>query len=541
MSIAISASRNSKTTLAIVGRKIITKDQFVKLYKEKLVRFGLTDTEEARSGYLKNLVDDEILIRQAKKEKLDRTAEGRKEKERIEVQELLNAYSMRHISPTINVTEQDLKDLFIRMNTKVKVRHLYAQTKEEADSLYTALQQGSTFSELAQKVFKDPALRTTGGSLGYISIDEMDPTFENTAYSMRIGDVSRPVKTTHGYSIIGVDDIQNNPFVTENEFRKSVDKLRRFIRKRKYEEAATQLTDRLSFKLDVQCSEKGVTQLYSLLQNRNFHAMIENSSIAISKSDLRKVVVYSKAGNWSIAKVIDALSKTSERQRKWIKTKENFTDYLKGLYLRNYIVQQAKQEGLDRNSLYWETVDYLFDTYLLTTIEERLKKQIQISPDTVRSFYSYHKENFRTIPEIRLSAILVDRQSLSDSIDQYLKSEKPFDSLAREYSIQKNTAIRGGDLGFLQQTELGEFGKKIFSLEIGKWEGPFIEEGKYLFVKCTDRKDAKYKSFEESSGEIEEMLVQERWFSVRSEYVEYLRKVVSPQIYAEKLREISIN
>ena len=541
MSIAISASRNSKTTLAIVGRKIITKDQFVKLYKEKLVRFGLTDTEEARSGYLKNLVDDEILIRQAKKEKLDRTAEGRKEKERIEVQELLNAYSMRHISPTINVTEQDLKDLFIRMNTKVKVRHLYAQTKEEADSLYTALQQGSTFSELAQKVFKDPALRTTGGSIGYISIDEMDPTFENTAYSMRIGDVSRPVKTTHGYSIIGVDDIQNNPFVTENEFRKSVDKLRRFIRKRKYEEAATQLTDRLSFKLDVQCSEKGVTQLYSLLQNRNFHAMIENSSIAISKSDLRKVVVYSKAGNWSIAKVIDALSKTSERQRKWIKTKENFTDYLKGLYLRNYIVQQAKQEGLDRNSLYWETVDYLFDTYLLTTIEERLKKQIQISPDTVRSFYSYHKENFRTIPEIRLSAILVDRQSLSDSIDQYLKSEKPFDSLAREYSIQKNTAIRGGDLGFLQQTELGEFGKKIFSLEIGKWEGQFIEEGKYLFVKCTDRKDAKYKSFEESSGEIEEMLVQERWFSVRSEYVEYLRKVVSPQIYAEKLREISIN
>lgn len=124
------------------------------------------------------------------------------------MQELLNAYTIKYISPTIVINESDLQDLFVKLNTKIKVSHLYAPTKEKADLLYKELKSGKGFEDLAKENFLDPELRKNGGSLGYISIDEMDPEFEIVAYSLRVGEISQPVKTVQGYSIIRVEDIK---------------------------------------------------------------------------------------------------------------------------------------------------------------------------------------------------------------------------------------------------------------------------------------------------------------------------------------------
>lgn len=123
---------NSKSdTLAIVGTKVITTEDFITSYKDKVITIGLTDNGETRKNYLMNLVSDELLIAEAKKEGLDKTTSAQKEIKRIRLQELLNAYSLKHISQAINITEDDLKELFAKFNTKIKVRHLYALTKEK--------------------------------------------------------------------------------------------------------------------------------------------------------------------------------------------------------------------------------------------------------------------------------------------------------------------------------------------------------------------------------------------------------------------------
>lgn len=535
VSSAQSIHRATIDTLAVIAKKVITSAEFARLYKEKLVRLGLTDNGETRNGYLRNLVDDEVLIAQAKNKKLDRTKEARAALTRIQLQELLNAYLAKHISSHIEVTDNDLKELFLKMNTRIKVRHLYAQTKEKADSLYAELTKGESFDELAKFTFSDPRLRETGGSLGYISFDEMDPDFERTAYQMKVGEISKPVKTVQGYSIIKVDDIKSSPFVTENEFLKAKEKLKGFARKRKFEQAVKHYTAALRNKLNIQFNYALLSRLYDMTQQGSFQYVIENKSLVLSREDLKKTVVTTTRERWNVSSVINALSKTTEVQRKWIHTKENFEDFIAGLVMRKYMSQRAKEEKLDAAPSLRENVEYAFDTYLLITLEDQLRKQITISQDSIISYYVQNKDKFRTQPEIRLSAILVDNAAPADSIKRSLEQGAPFDELAKKFSIQRLTAEYGGDLGFYRKEELGSLGTDLFASKVGQWSGPFAEDGKYLFLKCTNRKDSIYKSFEESSKEIEDMLVSMAWHNARSQYVETFKKRINCYIYPERL------
>lgn len=67
------AGKLTDDTLAVINKKIITADDFIKSYKDKLTKIGLNDNSETRQKYLMNLVNDELLIAEAKKEGLDKT------------------------------------------------------------------------------------------------------------------------------------------------------------------------------------------------------------------------------------------------------------------------------------------------------------------------------------------------------------------------------------------------------------------------------------------------------------------------------------
>jgi predicted RNA binding protein with dsRBD fold (UPF0201 family) len=252
-------------------------------------------------------------------------------------------------------------------------------------------------------------------------------------------------------------------------------------------------------------------------------------------------VLLSTEENWDVNTIIDVLSTTKDNLRRWIHTKEDFKDFLAGLFMQKHLSRIARKEHLDQSPSFHKNVDYAFDSYLLNTLEEKLKQQISISEDSLRLFYKHNRNRFRTQPEIRLSAILVDNNSIADTIRKSLEGGGQFTKVAEKFSIQTHTAVLGGDLGFYTMEELGDLKTKLFSLRIEEWIGPIIEDGKYLFVKCTDKKESIDKSFEESSKEIKDMLAGMAWLSYRNECVESFKKNIKCNIYTEKLKVVNLN
>ena len=81
------------------------------------------------------------------------------------------------------------------------VRHILVKTKAKADDLYAQLQDGADFAALAKQHSTDTGSKASGGKLT-ISKGQTVAPFDRTAFLLKKGVISRPVKTEFGYHII---------------------------------------------------------------------------------------------------------------------------------------------------------------------------------------------------------------------------------------------------------------------------------------------------------------------------------------------------
>lgn len=81
-----------------------------------------------------------------------------------------------------------------------------ATAKQRADSVYQALLKGADFGTLAQKVSDDKGSATKGGMLGWIQKGLTVKEFEDQAFAMNKGDLSKPFESPFGYHIIRLMD-----------------------------------------------------------------------------------------------------------------------------------------------------------------------------------------------------------------------------------------------------------------------------------------------------------------------------------------------
>ena len=93
--------------------------------------------------------------------------------------------------------------LFVRQKDSEEKKQ---EAKQRIDSIYQALKDGADFAELAKKYSQDPGSAKKGGELGWLQKGALVKEFEDAAYSMKKGDISKPVKTPFGYHIIKLED-----------------------------------------------------------------------------------------------------------------------------------------------------------------------------------------------------------------------------------------------------------------------------------------------------------------------------------------------
>lgn len=75
-----------------------------------------------------------------------------------------------------------------------------------ADSLYNVLKGGADFAELAKKYSQDPGSAKNGGELPWLQPGQTLKEFEDAAYALKIGEMSKPVLSPVGYHIILMKD-----------------------------------------------------------------------------------------------------------------------------------------------------------------------------------------------------------------------------------------------------------------------------------------------------------------------------------------------
>lgn len=74
--------------------------------------------------------------------------------------------------------------------------------RKKADSLYNVLQAGGDFADIAKRHSQDPGSASRGGELQWIGPGMTLKEFEDAAYALKTGEMSKPVVTTVGYHLL---------------------------------------------------------------------------------------------------------------------------------------------------------------------------------------------------------------------------------------------------------------------------------------------------------------------------------------------------
>ena len=85
----------------------------------------------------------------------------------------------------------------------VKASHILVKTEDKANWICNELKKGKEFGKLA-KEYSDCPSKEDGGNLGFFGKGQMVKEFEDAAFSLKEGEISKPVKTQFGYHLIKV-------------------------------------------------------------------------------------------------------------------------------------------------------------------------------------------------------------------------------------------------------------------------------------------------------------------------------------------------
>ncbi|GIN58726.1 foldase protein PrsA [Lederbergia ruris] len=116
------------------------------------------------------------------------------------------------LEPRIEITDDEIKEYFennkasFDQEEQVEASHILVKDEKTANEVKKKLDDGEDFAKLAKEYSKDEANAESGGELGFFGKGKMVKEFEDKAFSMKVDEISDPVKTEHGYHIIKVTD-----------------------------------------------------------------------------------------------------------------------------------------------------------------------------------------------------------------------------------------------------------------------------------------------------------------------------------------------
>lgn len=153
-------------------------------------------------------------------------------------------FSWRDLAKKMNVTDEEALAYF---NTNPKefivpekrhVRHILLKTprdidpkdreeiRAKAEMIKGRIVNGEDFATLAKSESQDEGSQANGGDLGFLTQGSMSSAFDQTAFKLKVGELSNPVKTEQGYHIIKVEAINEESQKSfEESKQRIIDKL----------------------------------------------------------------------------------------------------------------------------------------------------------------------------------------------------------------------------------------------------------------------------------------------------------------------------
>ena len=220
--------------LALVGSTHVTTNEFVDAYSNKLIQNQVKDSEFERERTLNDLIRTKLFAEAARSNNLNLDSSA------LDLIKLSTESALREAlyekiigSKRLAASDSAIRQHFHWQHTEIKLRHLFHTDREVLDTIFTKVQKNpEKFYTFAEQLFRNEELKNSGGMLGWIGYNTLDPNLEETAFSIPVGIVHGPVRSSYGWHIIVKEDEKKEMIVGEYDYQVSKKKLGALVSKK---------------------------------------------------------------------------------------------------------------------------------------------------------------------------------------------------------------------------------------------------------------------------------------------------------------------
>ncbi len=509
------AKEEKPEALAEVGSYQVSEEEFLGAFRHAFERSGRA--LQVTPSLLREILDQRVNFYAAVQYGVDNhwheDHEGTYQKNLIYRQVMMDEFKRRHIAGDVSVEERDLQDLFLRYNTHLRASHLYAPDRQTADSLYRLLADGVPFDQLAADLFESQSLRESGGDLGYFTVDDMDVGFESVAFALPVGEISEPVRTTRGFSIIKVTDRITTPIITEYQYAENKPRIRELAVQQKTElrrrEHMDQVIDGFRF------NQEMVDALWDQMDG-----YLDLDPVAdVELEDFRSRV----PGDWhdrvmgsyngfelTVGTFLQEAYFTPLQSREQIRSARHFRNLVEGVAYRAYAML-AYQNGPHYDETEVEmSVENTFQNYLNRRLYQTLRAQADIPESAKRQEYATNRSSYFHPREVNLAELAVRDMDTAEEAYLAIQQGMSFQDALMEYGFDEEAKLVGGEIGYTPVTHFGTISPSLANIQPGDVAGPFEMRSDVIFLfKCLGVREAHPMTFEEAQPLIADQLAEE--------------------------------
>jgi peptidyl-prolyl cis-trans isomerase C len=522
------------------------KDAFVARYRAELNAQKQSFSE--RMDFLNSMIDQKLMLADAYKRGLDKNEEVTKAKsesqERIAVQQIL--YEREIIDKII--TEADVKEFYDKSGKEVHVRHILVRIANpedtveaqkalaRADSIYQAIQKGADFQETAKLLSDDKSNSPNGGDLGFLGWGRTVEEFQNAAFALNAGEISKPVKTMFGYHIIQCvesRDATKNPY--DDAEKENIKGQLRNMRMDKLRATANAYIDTLKAQKKLEYKSDSLAYVFKKISEPNNPQNV--SLFGNFTAPEKEIVVATYTGGKVTVKDLD--EKIGSRGAGSFTSGDDFKQVIDGIVIPKLLADRAKELGLMDDPEAVKAGQQAMESKMVQMARsQEIDDKLSFDDKTLQEYYNKNMSKYMTEAQVTIREIMVDDMNTAESLLAKAKKGANFKQLARKYTTRAAAKSTDGLLGPFGKNRYGKIGREAHQLEKGQFcEQPVRMGKKYSIFRVEDKIPAVQKTYEESKNEVERDYRNEMRKNLEETWIKKLHEDFKVKVYEENLRK----
>lgn len=551
--------------VATVGKEKITSEDL----KIELIRRTRSEESAARLPIehrleaLDNLIDIKLKMLDAKDKKITERPELKvmfQEKVLLAASQVLYDKEVRDKV----ISEREAKKFWRMLDKEVKASHILISVKKDAtneekqkaksliDSIYqVVIKPNVDFDAVAAQTTQDPSARR--GDIGYFRWGQMVDEFQETAWKMKIGEISKPILTEYGWHIIKVTDIRPIERFPYKRMRDEIYRRLMGIHRDKMIQKANQFLEKLRERYQVKLNKENVQLVFSklgpssLVENDPFTTLTDSEkqlplfTFKPGKNRFDEVVEkdYYKKGHLTAQALIDDFAKN--RRPGPIPDTAALRSMAENILTKWLIFDYAMEKKLHLKPIVQKKAEEELQLQILSRLEQEviLDRTNNPSDEQLKEFMKREPSRWYTQPTTDIMEVLFHKREEAEKFaEQAKKRGKITQSDAKRLSKRIYPTGKEGLLEKLTPSMYGPIGLAASNAKVGEIVGPVVEGENYSVFQVISKSEPVPLTVENDRKKILEYYRREVGDELRRAWMEGLRKQYPVVVYEKEVRKL---